>query len=274
MGYSQERLEHLGDAVLQLCITHLLFKKYPNESEGILTKMRTKIVNGATLAQIGRRMNIDNLVVVSKIAENALSHDRLYEDTFEALVGAVYLDLGLQDCMTFVAYHVENEMDSDTLLCDTNYKDLLRKSVSKRKCRTCATLQKVMKEYSRVGFSAVTLTFRRLKELRRRGLKWRRLTAHFLFTFPTRHKTISLIRSSSNVSEFSIPEEERVQGYAVLLPSRIICEGERNTFLLVWSRQEVRSLSQRHHGILNSTPVLRYFAGLLSLRRWSSSSIA
>jgi ribonuclease-3 len=133
MGYSQERLEHLGDAVLQLCITHLLFKKYPNESEGTLTKMRTKIVNGATLAQIGRRMNIENLVVVSKIANNALSHDRLYEDTFEALVGAVYLDLGLDDCMTFVAYHVENEMNSETLLCDTNYKDLLRKSISKRK---------------------------------------------------------------------------------------------------------------------------------------------
>ena len=133
IGYSQERLEHLGDAVLQLCITHLLFKKYPNESEGILTKMRTKIVNGATLAQIGRRMNVDNLVIISKIANNALSHDRLYEDTFEALVGAVYLDLGLKDCMTFVAYHVENEMDSETLLCDTNYKELLRKSVNKRK---------------------------------------------------------------------------------------------------------------------------------------------
>ena len=133
IGYSQERLEHLGDAVLQLCITHLLFKKYPNESEGILTKMRTKIVNGATLAQIGRRMKIDNLVIVSKIANNALSHDRLYEDTFEALVGAVYLDLGLQDCIKFVAYHVEKEMDSDTLLCDTNYKDMLRKCINKRK---------------------------------------------------------------------------------------------------------------------------------------------
>jgi ribonuclease-3 len=133
MGYSQERLEHLGDAVLQLCITHLLFRKYPNESEGTLTKMRTKIVNGATLAQIGRRMNIDNLVVVSKIANNALCHDRLYEDTFEALVGAVYLDLGLDDCMSFVAYHVENEMDPETLLCDTNYKDVLRKSISRRK---------------------------------------------------------------------------------------------------------------------------------------------
>lgn len=136
IGYSQERLEHLGDAVLQVCITHLLFKKFPHESEGVLTKMRTNIVNGATLAQIGRRMNLDDLVVVSKLANNALSHDRLYEDTFEALVGAVYIDLGLDECMKFVAFHVEHEMDSETLICDTNYKDLLRKTINKRKMQS------------------------------------------------------------------------------------------------------------------------------------------
>lgn len=132
VGYSQERLEHLGDAVLQLCVTHLLFKKYPHESEGVLTRMRTKVVNGATLAQIGRRMRLDSLVTVQKIAANALTHDRLYEDTFEALVGAVYLDLGLEESIAFIAHHIENELDSDALLSDTNYKDMLRKIIARR----------------------------------------------------------------------------------------------------------------------------------------------
>lgn len=136
IGYSQERLEHLGDAVLQLCVTHLLFKKYPTESEGVLTKMRTKIVNGKTLAMIGRRMHIGDLVVVSKSGNKAFAHDRLYEDTFEALVGAVYLDLGLDDCIRFVSWHIEQKLDSDTLLWDTNYKDLLRKMTIQNKMQT------------------------------------------------------------------------------------------------------------------------------------------
>lgn len=133
MGYSQERLEHLGDSVLALCVTHLLFRKYPNETEGTLTKMRTNIVNGNTLAYIGRQMKLDELVIFNKVASNVLSNDRTFEDTFEALIGAIYLDLGFEEAMKFVSDKIEKHFDSEMLLSDTNYKEILRKILNRHK---------------------------------------------------------------------------------------------------------------------------------------------
>ena len=66
-GMDQERLEHLGDAVLSLCITHLLFVKFPHESEGSLTKMRIRLVNGVKLAEIGKSMNLQNIIISEPI---------------------------------------------------------------------------------------------------------------------------------------------------------------------------------------------------------------
>ena len=108
---SQERLEHLGDAVLSLCVTHILFKKYPTAAEGELSGMRANLVNGVSLARAARAMNVSSLVAVSgEHASHILASDRLHEDTFEALVGAVYLDLGLQKAFDFVSYHLEAAM--------------------------------------------------------------------------------------------------------------------------------------------------------------------
>lgn len=127
-GYSQERLEHLGDAVLGLCVTHMLFTKFPDQDEGALSRMRTSVVCGATLAVIGRAMEVQKYVIVGNSRVHA--HDKFYEDTFEALVGAVYLDLGLPGAMSFVAHHVQSNLDTASLLCDTNQREALARYLS------------------------------------------------------------------------------------------------------------------------------------------------
>ena len=129
---SQERLEHLGDAVLSLCVCHMLFERHPDANEGVMTKMRTRLVNGKTLAILGRAMSVNEGLVLDPIATGALDHDRIFEDTFEAIVGAVYLDQGLDAAKRFVSYQYDNNIDPDTVNQDTNYKDILKKISSKR----------------------------------------------------------------------------------------------------------------------------------------------
>lgn len=135
-GRTQERLELLGDAVLSLCVSHMLFIKYPNESEGILTRMRTRMVNGKTLSQIGRAMGIRDGIILDPVAEKALQHDRIYEDTFEALVGAVYLDQGLETARHFVFRQFDLHVDAEVLLQDTNFKDVLRRLATEHNMQT------------------------------------------------------------------------------------------------------------------------------------------
>lgn len=129
---SQERLEHLGDAVLSLCVCHMLFERNPEANEGMMTKMRTRLVNGKTLAVLGRKMGVNEGLVLDPIAAKALDHDRVFEDTFEAIVGAVYLDQGLDAAKRFVSYQYDHFIDPDIVNQDTNYKDILKKISSKR----------------------------------------------------------------------------------------------------------------------------------------------
>ena len=129
---SQERLEHLGDAVLSLCVCHMLFERCPGANEGAMTKMRTRLVNGKTLAVLGRAMGVNEGLVLDPVAAGALDHDRVFEDTFEAIVGAVYLDQGLGAAKRFVSYQYDKNIDPETVNQDTNYKDILKKISSRR----------------------------------------------------------------------------------------------------------------------------------------------
>lgn len=129
-GKSQERLEHLGDAVLQLCVTHVLFNRFTHQGPSELTRMRTHIVNGRTLARIAR--SLDGVDRAISVRGNACITDRVYEDTFEALTAAVFLDLGIEAATRFVRFHIERNLNYDHLVVDTNHKDVLRKALSPR----------------------------------------------------------------------------------------------------------------------------------------------
>lgn len=91
-----ERLEFLGDAVLELCISDELFRRFPDAREGELTAMRSRLVNQDTLASLARRIGLDACIALGKGEESQGGRERnsLLSDAFEALLGAIYLDGG------------------------------------------------------------------------------------------------------------------------------------------------------------------------------------
>lgn len=94
---SNQRLEFLGDAVLQLVLTEILFELYPGDREGVLSKRRAALANGTFLAQLAREIGLDAALRLggSEEATGGRTRASALEDAFEALVGAIYLDAGL-----------------------------------------------------------------------------------------------------------------------------------------------------------------------------------
>lgn len=94
---SNQRLEFLGDAVLQLVLTEALFELYPGDREGVLSKRRAALANGTFLAGLAREIGLDVALRLGASEESSGGRTRAaaLEDAFEALIGAVYLDSGL-----------------------------------------------------------------------------------------------------------------------------------------------------------------------------------
>lgn len=101
---TNQRLEFLGDAVLQLVLTRELFEKFPDFGEGPLTKARAKLVNRRTLAEHARQLGLGSSLVVSRGEELHGGRERpsALADTFEALLGAVFLDGGFEAARDFI----------------------------------------------------------------------------------------------------------------------------------------------------------------------------
>lgn len=95
-----ERLEFLGDAVLGLTIAAFLFEEAPVEDEGYLTKMRAKIVSRKYLNKLGEDLGLRKFLK-SQMQENQISNN-IYGNLLEALIGAIYLDKGYEDCKAFI----------------------------------------------------------------------------------------------------------------------------------------------------------------------------
>lgn len=95
---NNQRLEFLGDAVLQLVLTHALFKVYPEDREGMLSKNRSILSKGSALSQLAREIGLDACLLLGASEESTGGRARAssLEDAFEALLGAIYLDSSLQ----------------------------------------------------------------------------------------------------------------------------------------------------------------------------------
>lgn len=94
-----ERLEFLGDAILDMMIAEYLFKIYPTRDEGFLTEMRSKIVNRKSLNDICRKIGLDTLV---RHRQAGQINDSMFGDALEAFIGAVFLDLGFKRARHFI----------------------------------------------------------------------------------------------------------------------------------------------------------------------------
>lgn len=126
---SLERLEFLGDSVISFVVAKYLFDTYPKEDEGFLTRLRTKLTCSATLANFARILGLADYVIMNGVSmvSNWNTNDRVLEDVFEALVGAVYLDRGLCVAKSFFLGLVEKYVDKQDLLENSNFKDILSK---------------------------------------------------------------------------------------------------------------------------------------------------
>ncbi len=101
---NNERLEFLGDAVLELVITENLYQKYPKKSEGELTNWRASLVNAKMLGELAGELEFNEFLLLSRGESKELGKARQYilANTFEALIGSIYLDSGYKPCQEFI----------------------------------------------------------------------------------------------------------------------------------------------------------------------------
>jgi ribonuclease-3 len=123
-----ERLEFLGDSVLSLIVANYLYHKYPDENEGFLTRIKTKLVNGTQLAKLARTIDLGKYILMSNHVQNINGRDsqKILEDAFEALLAAIFKDLGFDAVNTFVLNLIDN-LDFNEVLLEDNFKDTLLK---------------------------------------------------------------------------------------------------------------------------------------------------
>ena len=116
-----ERLEFLGDAVLEIISSEFLFLNYPKMPEGDLTKLRASIVCEPTLAVCARELGIDKYLLLGKGEEHTggRNRDSIVSDAMEALIGAIYLDGGFANAKEFVQKYILTDIEHKKLFYDS-----------------------------------------------------------------------------------------------------------------------------------------------------------
>lgn len=125
---SNERLEFLGDSVLNLVIGEFLFSKFPKEEEGFLTKIRAKMVNRIALSSVAENIKLGDFILLSSSLPKTITQNSksILADALEAILGAIYLDKGIESCRNFVLKNiVEPVLKEGEYLVDENYKSQL-----------------------------------------------------------------------------------------------------------------------------------------------------
>jgi ribonuclease-3 len=130
---NNERLEFLGDAVLNAILSDYLFEKFPDANEGFMTKIRSRIVNREILNQLSISMGIDK-ILVSNVSSNHSTRN-LYGDALEALIGALFVDKGFNRTKNLFIKRVFNKyLNLEKIVdTDTDYKSLVFEWIQKHK---------------------------------------------------------------------------------------------------------------------------------------------
>lgn len=135
---NNERLEFLGDSVLQLVISRELMHRYPSKKEGDLSKLRSSIVNTNTLSKLASILSLDKLILLGKgeFQEQGHKKESLLANCFEALLGAIYLEAGLEKASQVILNIIEQYQEktnedifSDSALIDFDAKSRLQEIV-------------------------------------------------------------------------------------------------------------------------------------------------
>ncbi len=122
---NNERLEFLGDAILDAIIGDILFKKYPKFDEGLLTKTRSKLVNTNQLSFYSKKLDLTKFLIVH--SNSKLNKKHLYADSFEAFIGALFLDKGFNKTYKFIDKVIIGKLTNLQKILDTetNHKSRL-----------------------------------------------------------------------------------------------------------------------------------------------------
>ena len=107
-GKHNERLEFLGDAVLELVITDYLYHEYPDKTEGDLTSIRSALVNATTCAEVAKNIEVNDYMLLSKGEAKDVGRARQYilANALEAIIGAIYVDQGYKKAEDFILKHI------------------------------------------------------------------------------------------------------------------------------------------------------------------------
>ncbi|MBZ5954271.1 ribonuclease III [Leuconostoc gasicomitatum] len=132
-GRDYQRLEFLGDSVMQVSVAEYLFKRYPNWHEGQLTEMRIAMVQTRSFAHFSRVVHLNEGIRLGKGEEMSGARDRdsLLEDIWEAFIGALYLDQGLEAVSVFLDQTLFAAIDTDFFDCFIDFKSRLQEKLQK-----------------------------------------------------------------------------------------------------------------------------------------------
>jgi ribonuclease-3 len=110
---SNERLEFLGDAILEFVVSKILFEKYPDNEEGFLTTLRAKIVNTVSLSEVAKDLHLGDYLYLSKGEEESGGRENisLLADTVEAIIGAIFIDRGIEHAQKFIEENILKNLD-------------------------------------------------------------------------------------------------------------------------------------------------------------------
>lgn len=142
---NNERLELLGDAVLDLIVAEYLYKNYKNASEGTIAKLKAMIVSEPILAKISRQIGVGKFLMLSRgeVMSGGRNRESILADSFEAILGAVYIDSDLDEARVFALSHIKQYIDhieeNEDIL---DFKSILQEYVQKE-FRTVPTYELV-----------------------------------------------------------------------------------------------------------------------------------
>ncbi|MDF1663545.1 MAG: ribonuclease III [Planctomycetota bacterium] len=130
---SNERLEFLGDAILGLVVTDHLFRNFEGSSEGVLTRLKSVLVSSKTIGAQIRRLKLDRFLIISRgLQKNNAVSQSMCADLFEAIIGAIYLDGGIEAARSWILHELNDAMSKTfNNLQDYNWKSRLQQYTQK-----------------------------------------------------------------------------------------------------------------------------------------------
>ncbi len=131
---TNERLEFLGDAILEFVVSKTIFEKFPKKEEGYLTALRANIVNTVNLSRIARKIKVGEALYLSKGEEEGggRDNDSLLADTVEAIIGAVFIDQGLEKASEFINTNILFDLEKMSKKELKDSKSMLQETVQAR----------------------------------------------------------------------------------------------------------------------------------------------